>query len=117
MKTLKFKKHLSNLILKGEKTTTWRLFDNKDLTLSDKLSFLIKETGEEFVKAKIVSVKEVKFSELSVDDWEGHEKFSTEKEMYDAYSEYYKKSVDENTKLKIIKFEIINKKYGKVFEK
>jgi len=31
MKTLKFREKLSKLILSGKKTTTWRLFDDKDL--------------------------------------------------------------------------------------
>ena len=44
MKTLKFKKVLSELILKGEKNTTWRLFDDKDLVAGDDITFLVKES-------------------------------------------------------------------------
>ena len=35
MKTLKFRKELSELILKKEKTTTWRIFDDKDIKQGD----------------------------------------------------------------------------------
>jgi hypothetical protein len=37
MKTLKFRKTLSELILKGEKTATWRLFDDKNLKEGDEI--------------------------------------------------------------------------------
>jgi len=44
MKTLKFANNLVSLILSGEKTATWRLFDDKDLTKGDKVLFLDQET-------------------------------------------------------------------------
>ena len=56
MKTLKFRKNLSELILKNEKTSTWRLFDDKDLKEGDIVQFLVWETKEEFANAKIVNV-------------------------------------------------------------
>ena len=45
MKTLKFTPELCQQIMAGNKTSTWRLFDDKDLTVGDKLQFLSKETG------------------------------------------------------------------------
>lgn len=105
MKTLKFKKTLSQLILSGEKNTTWRLFDDKDLSAWDSVSFVISETGEEFRKACIVSVRETTFGELSDEDWEGHEKFASDIEMYETYSGYYHRLVTPESPVKIIKFE------------
>ena len=107
MKTLKFRKNLSELILKNEKTSTWRLFDDKDLKEGDIVQFLVWETKEEFANAKIVNVIEKRFKELEEKDLEGHEKFNSKSEMYATYSKYYNKNVDENTIVKIIKFEII----------
>ena len=46
MKTLKFASHLVQKILSGEKTSTWRLFDDKDLQVGDGLIFVNKDTGE-----------------------------------------------------------------------
>ncbi|MEK6889082.1 MAG: hypothetical protein AABW80_03155 [Nanoarchaeota archaeon] len=57
MKTIKFRESLSKLILKGEKNSTWRLFDDKD--------------------------------------------------MYKTYGKYYNRKVDKNTKVKLIKFELV----------
>lgn len=107
MKSLKFRKYLSELILKGEKTTTWRIFDDKDIQVDDELSCLVWETKEEFAKAKVVFVREVPFKDLTQEDLEGHEKFSSDKEMYETYSKYYNQEVTENTIVKIIKFKLI----------
>ena len=64
MKTLKFKEDLSKLILSGKKDTTWRLFDDKNLSNSDEVSFVISETGKEFAKAKLINVRETTFGNL-----------------------------------------------------
>ena len=106
MKTLKFRESLSRLILQKEKDTTWRLFDDKNLSKGDVVSFLIWETKKEFTKAKLVDIKETTFEELTEEDWDGHEKFSSDEEMYEIYSKYYNRQVDKNSPIKIIKFEL-----------
>lgn len=107
MKTLKFRKNLSELILKNEKTTTWRIFDDKDIKQGDRIQFLVWETKEVFATAKVISVVEKNFKDMEEQDIEGHEKFNSKEEMYATYSTYYNKKVDENTVVKIIKFELI----------
>ena len=57
MKTLKFAPNLVDKILSGQKTSTWRLFDDKDLQKGDELIFINKETGKEFGTATITSLK------------------------------------------------------------
>jgi len=106
MKTLKFKKVLSELILGGKKNTTWRLFDDKNLSVGDSVSFLVQETLEEFARVKITYVKETTFGEFTDEDWDGHEKFSSEKEMYKTYSGYYNREVTSTSPVKVIKFEL-----------
>ncbi|MBI2591035.1 MAG: ASCH domain-containing protein [Candidatus Blackburnbacteria bacterium] len=54
MKTLKFAPELASLVLDGSKTSTWRLFDDKDLAQGDQLSLVNRETREEFAKAVII---------------------------------------------------------------
>ncbi len=107
MKTLKFSPKLVPLILSGKKTSTWRLFDDKDLQVGDRLVFVNKETGEEFANAEILSVKETIFCKLTEEDWAGQEKFSSDKEMYATYSKYYSQVVDKNSSVKIIKFKLV----------
>jgi len=67
----------------------------------------VKESGKEFARAKITSVRETSFEELTDDDWDGHEKFNSEKEMYKTYSGYYNCEVTENNSVKVIKFKLI----------
>lgn len=107
MKIVKFRKFLSELILNGEKTTTWRLFDDKNISVGDELILMVKETLEEFAKAKVLSVHEKPLGNLTDEDWEGHEKFSSDEEMYATYKIYYNQDVDENTLVKIIRFELV----------
>lgn len=107
MKTLKFRGALSKLVLDGKKTTTWRLFDDKNISAGDEVLLVVWENKKEFAKAKIIDVKERKFKDMTDEDWEGHEKFSSEDELYKTYSIYYNQKVDKNTIVKIIKFKII----------
>ena len=79
MKTLKFAPNLIEKILSGEKTSTWRLFDDKDLQVGDELIFINKETLKEFGTAKITSLKVKTLGSLTDADWVGHEKNSFRK--------------------------------------
>lgn len=104
MKTLKFAPHLVPKILSGEKTSTWRLFDDKDLQEGDKLVFLNKETGEQFGSAVITTLYTKTLGTLTDADWEGHERFPSEEEMYSTYRKYYGNKVDETSEVKILSF-------------
>jgi len=109
MKTLKFSKNLIPSILSGEKTMTWRLFDDKDLKEGDKITFLNSETKQSFAKAVLIEVKEKTFKELMREDREGHEEFKNEEEMFKTYFDYYKTEVTPDTPLKIIRFRLLEK--------
>jgi hypothetical protein len=106
-KTLKFEPHLVPLILSGEKTATWRLFDDKGLSSGDRIKFLNSETKEKIAEAKLTAVVEKSFAELTEADWAGHEKFASDEVMYETYARMYKQPINAQTKLKIIKFELI----------
>ncbi len=45
---VKFREHLVLKILSGEKTVTWRLFDDKDLQEGDRIELVNWNTGETF---------------------------------------------------------------------
>ena len=105
MKTIKFRPYLIDKILSGEKKSTWRLFDDKDLKKGDEVIFLNWETKEPFGTATITSVKTKTLGSLTDADWVGHEKFSSEKEMYATYRKYYGDKVDKNSEVKILTFD------------
>lgn len=107
MKTSKFRPHLVPKILDGTKTSTWRLFDDKNFQEGDLIELVNKETLEPFAKAKIVSVKEKALGDLTDEDWKGHEKFASDEEMYLTYSKYYSKTITPKDKVKIIGFELV----------
>lgn len=105
MKTLKFRPHLIQQIIDGKKTTTWRLFDDKDLQVGDELICLNYETEEEFGTAKITDVKIRTLGTLTDEDWVGHEKFENDEEMYRTYKKYYGDKVDSDSQVKIVYFD------------
>ena len=107
MKTLKFRDYLVPLVLSGEKTSTWRLFDDKDLQTGDELLFVNKETGKSFAQAIILFTKEKNLGELVDSDFEGYEKFESKEKMYEAYRMYYGDRVTPETVVKIIKFKLL----------
>jgi hypothetical protein len=105
MKTLKFAPDLVTKILAGEKTATWRLFDDKDLTQGNELTFINKETGEEFGTGTITSIYRKTLGALTDEDWEGHERFASEDEMYATYRKYYGDKVSPDSEVKILSFD------------
>ncbi len=106
MKTLKFKHDFVKEILEGRKTTTWRLFDDKDLQINDELELIDAENGEKFGKAKITSVVEKTIKDLTDEELKNHEYESRDK-MIESHKKYYGDKVNLDTLVKIIKFKLI----------
>lgn len=108
MKTVKFRPELAQLIMDGKKTTTWRLFDDKDLQAGDEIELMNKATLQPFGRATISWVTLKRIKDLDDADWEGHERFPSEEAMYAAYREYYPgREVGSETVVKILHFEVI----------
>lgn len=103
MKLVKFRDYLVPLVLSGQKNSTWRLFDDKDLSIGDDVELCEFGKDDSFATARITKVIEKPFGELKDDDKEGHETFSTDYEMYKTYSGYY------NTNVKIIWFKLTDR--------
>ncbi|OHA91277.1 MAG: hypothetical protein A2758_02315 [Candidatus Zambryskibacteria bacterium RIFCSPHIGHO2_01_FULL_49_18] len=107
MKSLKFMPHLVSKVLSGEKTSTWRLFDDKNLTEGDEFLMLNKETGEEFAKGKITQVREKKLGELNDADFVGHEGYKDQDDMLNHYKSYYGDKVSLDTLIRMVDFELL----------
>lgn len=105
-KSLKFQEHLASLVLSGEKTITWRFFDDKDLRVGDEVNLINANTKEIFGSAKLTEIREKPFGEIKDEDFDGHEKFESEEKMYEAYKKYYGDKVNKDTTVKIIKFRL-----------
>ncbi|MCB9814547.1 ASCH domain-containing protein [Candidatus Nomurabacteria bacterium] len=107
MKTLKFKPELCSEILAGTKTSTWRLFDDKNLEVGDEIDFVNKETLETFGTGQITQIKIKTLGTLTNGDWIGHERYESEEDMYKTYRSYYGDRVGPDTELKIIDFDFL----------
>jgi hypothetical protein len=105
MKILKFREHLVPLILSGEKNVTWRLFDDKDISVGDVVDFINWNTGEKFGESEVLLVSEKKFGELEEDDFQGHERFLNSEEKLATYNKYYDNKVTPDTIIKMITFD------------
>lgn len=107
MKQLKFADPLPQKVLDGEKDTTWRIDDEKEITVNDRI--LLQDSDEnEFGRAKVLWTKKTTFGRLTQEDKKGHETYESNKEMYQTYSDYYEMEVGAKTPLKVIKFELID---------
>jgi ribonuclease HI len=111
MKTLKFDHQLAQLILDGKKTSTWRLYDDKDLSVDDKIKIIDKIDTEDrdswrlIGQAKVIQVTEKKLGDVTPEDIAGHEAFDSREDMLATYKDYYGDRVTFDTPVKIIYFE------------
>ncbi len=106
MKNLKFSDSLVKLVLNNLKNTTWRINDDKWFICWDIFS-LCYNSWEIFAEWEVLWTKETSFENLTLEDKDWHEIFSSEEEMYKTYSWYYNRVVSGKTKLKVIKFRLI----------
>jgi hypothetical protein len=104
VKTVKFRDYLVPQILSGEKNSTWRLFDDKNLSMGDEIALMEFGTDNVFATAIIMKVVEKAFGDLLPEDFDGHEKYSSDQQMYETYKRYYGKDVGPDTRVKIIWF-------------
>jgi hypothetical protein len=104
MKKLKFAN--PDLFMKGKKNTTWRINDDKKLSVGDVIS-LVDIKDKEFAKARIVDVRETVFEGLRKGDRQGSEEFPSDIDMYKTFSKHYKMKVTPRTEVKVIKFQVL----------
>lgn len=66
--------------------------------------------GVEFGYGRVLRTRETIFSDLTSDDFDGHEPFPSTEEMLRTYSDYYHTPITSDTKLKVIKFSFESRK-------
>jgi ribonuclease HI len=110
MKTLKLDHQLAELVLAGKKTSTWRLFDDKDLSVNDEVSLIDKvdasdpDTWKVIGTATIHKIVEVRLGDISKSDSVGHEQFASKEAMLAQYQAYYGRNVSLQTPVKLLFF-------------
>ncbi len=111
MKTLKFDHELAKQIQDGEKTSTWRLYDDKDLSVNDEIRFIDKvdpkdsKTWQIMGQGKITEVVQKNLSAITDEDMKGHSEYSSKEEMLNNFKDYYGERVTFETPVKIVFFD------------
>ncbi|MEX1059108.1 MAG: ASCH domain-containing protein, partial [Candidatus Saccharimonadales bacterium] len=111
MKTLKFEHHQAQSIVQAKKNSTWRLFDDKNLSVDDEIRIVDKvnpeapDTWQVIGHAKVNEVVEKRLGDVTPEDMKGHEIFASDEEMLAKYRSYYGERVTLDTPVKIIHFD------------
>jgi len=107
MKTLKFTPQLTQLIKEGLKTTTFRLFDDKDLSVGDNFIMATRDGDKvtEFGKAQILEISIKTLGTLKPEDFVGHEPVTDD--IVEHYKVYYGDKVSMDTQVKVIRYKIL----------
>jgi ribonuclease HI len=112
-KTLKFSAGQANEIIAGQQTKTWRLFDDKQLDVGDRLQLINGVDGQVFGYAVIKRITVKYLSDLNADDMQGHEYFSSTNEVLTEFRRYYGPGVEAKDVVKVIDFDFLGTKEPK----
>lgn len=94
--------------MEGIKTSTMRVFDDKDLKEGDELELKDSDSGEVFSRAVITEVISKRLKDVDDVDLEGHEKWDNKEEMLLSLKKYYGDKVNWDTMIKVVKFKLLN---------
>ncbi len=110
MKTLKLDHELAQQIADGQKTSTWRINDEKDISVNDEVQLIDKvdahnrSTWRPIGVATVDTVVQKRVGELTLEDMEGHEKYGSIDSLLEVFRGYYGSGITEQTPIKLISF-------------
>jgi ribonuclease HI len=110
MKTLKLDHALAKLVQNGGTTSTWRIYDDKDVKVNDNIELVDKvdpgdpSSWKTIGLARVDMVTEKRLGEVTRADFSSHEEFPSREEMLRAYQKYYGPQVTFETPVKMIHF-------------
>ena len=111
MKTLKLDHASAELVVSGRITSTWRLYDDKDLLIDDDVELIDKVDSEDRATwrpigtARINEVIQKRIGDIAEFDDQGDEYVWPQAEMLKACQKYYGPQVSLKTPIKIIHFD------------
>lgn len=92
------------ILFTGEKNKTFRATGGERYKIGEFVSFCYVD-GEEFARARIIDKLHKTFETLTESDWQGHERFGSEQEMYQTYSNWQRFQVGPKTELDILVYD------------
>lgn len=111
MKKLKLDHAAAQLVLNGTKTSTWRVFDDKDLTVNDEVELIDKlepsqpQTWQVIGVGHINRIIEKRIGDITAADYEGHEAHESPEARLELYRSRYGDNVTNDTPIKMIHFD------------
>lgn len=111
MKKLKLDHEQAERVVRGQSWSTWRLFDDKDLSVNDTVELIDKvqaekpETWKPFGVATINKVIEKRLGDIGEDDMGASEEHQSRDNMLRMYRKYYGPNVSLETPVKMIYFD------------
>ncbi len=117
MKQLKFNHSFAELIRLGKKTATFRMYDDKDLSVNDRIELLDKvdpkrpATWKSIGTARVDSIVEKRLSAITESDLHECDQYSNLNELLDVYRRYYGDQVTAEAPVKVIRFSLDSKGY------
>lgn len=113
MKALKFDHKFAGPIRDGNKTTTWRMFDDKDIAVNDVVDLIDKvdpakpQTWQSVGKARVDSVIEKRLGDMTAEDMQQDDEFTSAEDMLVRFRKHYGAHVDMRTPIKVIQFTVL----------
>lgn len=110
MKILKVGHKVAKLIAEGTKNTTWRVNDDKNLSVNDKIGIVDKVNPKDPDSWRIIGIAHVnkilekRLGEIEPPELGKGEDFSSKSEMFEIFKKYYGPEVNEQTPVKILEF-------------
>lgn len=111
MKYVKVSHKIAKLILEGEKSSTWRINDEKNISVDDEISIIDKvepkdqSTWQIIGTGRVSSVIQKRLKDIKNHDLGPGEEFESHDEMLNTFRDYYGPDVHDNTAVKIINFD------------
>src|SRR5690606_38885522 len=118
MKSLKLDHELAALVMLGKKRSTWRLFDDKDLSVNDEVRLIDKvdknrpETWKAIGTARINMVIQKRLGDIDPNDYDDHERYESKQQMLEVFRSRYGNDVNFDTIVKIVRFDFDSNQKG-----
>lgn len=110
MKTLKFNHDLAELIISGKKTATWRINDEKNLSVNDDIEIIDKVKRKDPTSWRVIGHAQIdeivakRLGDITGEDIVGHEEYASKEDMIRMLKGYYGDDINEQTTIKIVRF-------------
>lgn len=111
MKYVKVSHKVAKLILEGEKSSTWRVNDEKNISVDDDIGIIDKVdakdqgTWQVIGTGKVSSVVQKRLKDIKNHDLGPGEEFENMEDMLKTFQDYYGPDINLNTTVKIINFD------------